>query len=367
MTRRTPAGFRLVRPAILGLLVLSGLVPGCEKEPVFPPVYQHPRSFRMGFSPVPPRADPIIAFASINAWIERSDAATLTFEPPWDSLLSGVSPDSLVVRDLLPLANYFRLRNLKLWAYLDPENGLNRASDSDALVRLGRSLTEPAIQDYFRRYAVALDRILRPDHLGLALETNLIRAAASPALYAAVRQAVNAAADDVRARDPFVLLSVSVQVDVAWGRTSGGVYQGVATDLADFPFIQELGLSSYPYLAGFTNPEDIPLDYYSRLAAETGLPVMVTEGGWTSASLGNITSSPETQRRYIVRQSQLLDAAQAIAVFQLTFTDLDLVANPPPPGSILPLFAHLGLVDTILTPKPALSAWDSVFARLRGQ
>ncbi|MBK7258755.1 MAG: hypothetical protein IPI01_13355 [Ignavibacteriae bacterium] len=41
----------------------------------------------------------------------------------------------------------------------------------------------------------------------------------------------------------------------------------VATDFADFPFIDELGLSSYPYLSGFTAPEQIPPDYYSRLAA----------------------------------------------------------------------------------------------------
>ena len=41
----------------------------------------------------------------------------------------------------------------------------------------------------------------------------------------------------------------------------------VATDFADFSFIDELGLSSYPYLSGFTAPEQIPPDYYSRLAA----------------------------------------------------------------------------------------------------
>jgi hypothetical protein len=44
-----------------------------------------------------------------------------------------------------------------------------------------------------------------------------------------------------------------------------------------------------------------------------------------------------------------------------TFTDLDLSAIPVPPGSI-PLFAHLGLVDSALGPKPALTVWDSVLA-----
>jgi hypothetical protein len=165
----------------------------------------------------------------------------------------------------------------------------------------------------------------------------------------------------VRARDAAVRLSVSVQVDYAWGRF-GGPYQGVEADFADFPFIEELGLSSYPYLAGFSDPDSIPLDYYARLLNGRALPCMVTEGGWTSASLDTlVVSSPALQRRYIERQALLLDRAPAIAVFQLTFTDLDPVIFPP--GSILPLFAHCGLVDVNLVPKPALAAWDAVFAR----
>ena len=58
----------------------------------------------------------------------------------------------------------------------------------------------------------------------------------------------------------------------------------------------------------------------------------------------------------------MLDSARAGAVFQLTFTDLDIEALNLPPGSILPLFASLGLVDTELRPKPALAVWDSLFA-----
>jgi hypothetical protein len=81
--------------------------------------------------------------------------------------------------------------------------------------------------------------------------------------------------------------------------------------------------------------------------------------------MAGMQSSPEMQARYIRRQAELLDAADAAAVFQLTFTDLDIGTIPQPPGSILPLFAALGMVDTQLRPKPALAAWDSVFVRRR--
>jgi hypothetical protein len=158
-----------------------------------------------------------------------------------------------------------------------------------------------------------------------------------------------------------------VQVETAWGRLgrqgSGG-FVGIAQDLRDFPFNNVLALSSYPYLGGFRDPRDIPIDYYTRLRGTRGLPEMVVEGGWPSASVSGVfSSSPEMQARYIARQSELLDNANAIGVFQLSFTDIDVSSFPKPVPQILPLFATLGLVDTDLKPKPSLPTWDKVFAR----
>ena len=278
----------------------------------------------------------------------------------------GARADSAVILTQLDLADYYKGSGRTLVVMIDATNGLDRWSDNRALVAKGRSLTEPAVQQIYRAFAMAMDSIVRPDYLGLVAETNLIRAAAPGPLYAAVKQAANDAAADVRARDPAVKLYVSVQVETAWGRLGGpGTYQGVATDLADFPFMQSMGLSSYPYLGGYAQPEDVPLDYYARLVQGTGLKPMVVEGGWSSASVGGVVSSPPEQERWITRQVQLLDQAGALFVFQLTFTDLDLSGVVLPPGSILPLFASLGLVDASLTPKPALAAWDAAFARTR--
>ncbi len=51
------------------------------------------------------------------------------------------------------------------------------------------------------------------------------------------------------------------------------------------------------------------------------------------------------------------------AILLLRFYDIDLSANPPPPGSIQPLFTHLGVADSAMHAKPALAAWDQVFRR----
>jgi hypothetical protein len=341
--------------AIAALLAIAA----CSGSSTAPTQSSEPsRTYRIGFSGIPPRADLNQAIAAIDMWSQRSDAAIMSFELPWDSLLAGVPVETLVVRDQLGLANYYRAKGHEITVYLDPANGLDRGGESDALVAAGRSITEPAVQQMFRRYAVAMDTVVRPAHLGLALETNLIRALAPAPLYAAIKQVANDAASDVRAVDATVRLSVSAQVDWAWGRLGGGnVYEGIDQDFVDFPFIDELGLSSYPYF-GFDTPEDIPLDYYSKLVEGHTIAVMITEGGWTSATLGPLVSSEDEQRRYIVRQRDLLGQVDAIAVFQLTFTDLDV----DPSSEVWP-FARLGLVDVDLAPKAALAPWDETFAR----
>jgi hypothetical protein len=201
----------------------------------------------------------------------------------------------------------------------------------------------------------------------LAAETNLVRAIAPRAVYDAVVRMTNDAAADVRRDQPAsrLPLYVSVQVETAWGKLGKQTtYAGIDQDLRDFPFINVLGLSSYPYLGGFTDPDQIPIDYYSRVRGRRALPLLVVEGGWPSASArGVFTSSPAMQARYIAHQSQLLENAKALAVFQLSFTDLDLGSFPKPVPTILALFATLGLVDANLRAKPALATWDSVYSR----
>ena len=322
----------------------------------------------MGFSAIPPSANQALVLANLDMWGKRADAAIMHVDVQWAAMLAGTSATAAARANALDLANYYRAHNLPIVLMLDVTNGLARNQEAAELVAAGRSITEPAIQRLYRDYVVAIVDVVRPTQIGLAAETNLIRAAAPRAVYDAVVKMTNDAAADLRARGVTTPLYVSVQVEVAWGRLGVGsqpTYVGIDDDLRDFPFITALGLSSYPYLAGFAKPDDLPNDYYSRIPGSRALPLMVVEGGWTSGSVGALQSSPEIQARYIHRQAELLDAAKAAAVFQLTFTDLDISAFPQPPGSILPLFAALGMVDTQLRPKPALAVWDSLYARRR--
>jgi hypothetical protein len=317
------------------------------------------RTYRMGFAASAPRPDLNLLLQSLGLWTQHADAAIISTEVPWDSLLSGENPVQYVTDAYVQLAGIYRSQHLKLWVYIDPENGIDRVSDSYPLAALGKSIAQPGIQQVYRRFVVVMDSILRPDHLGLALETNLIRYAAPDSIYQGVKAAVNGAAGDVRMVDKQVPLSVSVQAEVAWGKLGGTGFAGVGQDFADFPFLQELGVSSYPYLGGYAVPGDIPLNYYSQLAAGHSIPVFVSEGGWSSApAYGGVA----TQAAYIDRQGQLLAQAKAIGYFQLTYTDLDLSGWGAVDSAGLYPFAFIGVVDTSFGAKPALAAWDSLRA-----
>ncbi len=355
----------MTRRAILLSSVAAALAIGCEKGTAPPDSNLTSRTFRMGFSAIPPDTTQASTFASLNQWTTRADAAIMHVSVPYSALLSGTSASTYVTIVDLPLANFYHAKNLTVVITVDVTNGLDRSAESPDLVALGRSITEPAIQQLYRQYVQELVKQIHPTYMGLAAETNLIRVAAQPAVYAAVKQMANAAATDVHALPaPLPKLYVSVQADLAWGRfLYNNVYQGVETDFVDFPFNEALAISSYPYFV-FAEPEDVPVDYYSRLENGRSIPVLVVEGGWTSGSVGSVQSSTAKQARYLRHQEQMLDAAKAVAVFQLSYTDIDVTQYPPqPPGSILPLFAQLGVVDTKLKPKPALATYDSIFAR----
>ncbi len=359
--RRTALG-ALAASAVA--LTLGACGPGAAQPvPPRPGSSSRTRTWQMGFSHMPPRPTVKAVIEGINLWSQRADRAIIHEELPWGDLLNGVSAEAILKRDKVELVKYLRSKGLALTVMIDLTNGLGRESESPALVKAGRSLSEPSVQALARNYALALEATLRPDWLGLAAETNLVRQIAPPKLYRAVKDTANLIERALAARGAKAQRFISVQAEAAWGRMlAKGAYVGIAQDLVDFPFTRALGISSYPYF-GHSDPDEIPADYYTRLRGKTGLPVIVTEGGWVSKSFGPIKSTPQQQARYITRHADLLDSVSAIGWFQLQFAELDLKSFPGPLPDILPLFTSIALTDSNFRPKPALAQWDEQFGR----
>ena len=346
--------------AFVRVVVLTLVLAGCKTEPIGLPV-DRTRSFYLGFSGFPPRVDHAVAVQALDAWTRRADMAIVHEELPWTDLLAGVAPDTILRREKDGLIGYYRAKGLKLVFIADPNDGLSRGEEAPSLRALGRSFTEPAVQAVYRDWVLAFVRRFHPEYVGLVAETNLIRIAAPAPLYQAIVAAARATASAVKALPSPPQLFVSVQVEIAWGKVVNQPYLGVEQDFADFPFLELLGLSSYPYF-GWPDPDQIPADYYRRILNGRNLPVMVVEGGWSSASVLNITSTPAAQAKYFRRQLELLARTTAIGWLQLAPTDLDLPFFPAAFREAIRPFASLGVFDAELRPKPALAVWDSVFA-----
>ncbi len=299
----------------------------------------------------------------LNLMRGRAEFVVMQEHLAWGELLAGVAPATLVERDLAPLADYIRGLGLEVVMLLELTDGMSRGQEPAALAATGRSLTEPSVQQAYAAFAVAVCQRIRPASLGLATETNAVRLLAAPALYQAVVQAAGAAAAAVRAADSARELMISAQVEVAWGLMPGqAAFQGITRDLADFAFAQLIGLSSYPFY-GHAVPEDIPLDYYSRLLSGNARPAMVVEGGWPSIGRAGLVTSAAMQRRYLERQALLLDNISARGVAQLLLADLDLTNSTPEVAAAMALFASMGVLDSTFRQKPAAAAWDLQFSR----
>lgn len=342
-------------------LLMVILIVGCKPKPKDD--LKNERTYRMGFQNSAPNYHDINkVLQTLNMWTSKADAAIISMEVPWDSLYNGVTPQQYVTRNCTELVKYYRGKNLKLWVYIDPCNGLDRSKDATSLAAMGKSIAQAEPQQRFRRFCFVMDSMLQPEHMGVALETNLIRGLSPDSIYQGMKAAVNGAAADIAAYDTKTKLSVSVQVDYAWGWGGTGVYQGVEKDFTDFPFVQELGLSSYPYFV-YDKAQDIPFDYYSRIISGHLLPVFVSEGGWSSQTIGTRTQTSQKQADYITKHLELLDNVKAIGVFQLLYCDINLSALPPGFPANIDQFIYIGLTDTSLNAKPGLAIWEAAYQR----
>ena len=321
------------------------------------------RTWEMGFFTTSPRPTVDDTVRTIDTFSDRAELAAIHEELPWTDLIDGVSIDDILQNKKQGLVNYIRSKGLRLYFMADLTDGLSRGEEAPQLRRLGRSITEPAIRQLYTAYVRAFVARFHPEYIGLAAETNLIRQAAQIELYSAVVTAANDAATALHGDGITAPLLVSVQVETAWGGLGiSGSYAGVETDFAAFPFIDILGLSSYPYF-NYARPEDIPDNYYSRLLNGRTIPVMVCEGGWTSASVVSVISTPDIQASYIRRHADLLDSVNARATVQTLFADIDISSLPNPLPPTLPLFISIGLMSKDFQDKPALSRWDELFDR----
>ena len=153
------------------------------------------------------------------------------------------------------------------------------------LVAAHRSITEPSIQriyrNYVRAWSTSFTRTIwawRPNepHPRDRAATRLRRRGANdkharPTTFA----------DSIRLRH---YRSTSACRSKPRGELASSAHLQDRPGFARLPFMNVIGLSSYPYLGGFKNPEEIPLDYLQPGERSRKLPVTV--GGRMAVGVG---------------------------------------------------------------------------------
>ncbi|MEX0827012.1 MAG: hypothetical protein WD184_09730 [Acidimicrobiia bacterium] len=168
-------------------------------------------------------------------------------------------------------------------------------------------------------------------------------------LFAAVAVAVDEVSPDTEMFTSFQLERISGML--------GGLFGGVNdpelalwTLIDRFPDADIIAFTTYPGLV-FSDPAEIPEDYYSRLNDYAGgRRIAFTEMGWQSAGeYGAYSGSEEKQLAFVTRFHELIEDAD-VAFYIWSFLYDQQVQGP---------FASMGLVDRALRPKAAWWEWQS--------
>src|ERR1700761_2543933 len=98
-----------IRKTTIGITLASlfYIVSSCKHEKLSPAAI-HQRGYRMGFQNFPPKADANTILQALDMWTQRSDAAIISVQVPWESLYNGTSPESYIDNNFVQLVNYYR-------------------------------------------------------------------------------------------------------------------------------------------------------------------------------------------------------------------------------------------------------------------
>jgi len=196
----------------------------------------------------------------------------------------------------------------------------------------------------------------QPAYLGLGNEVNLL-ATNDPAAFEQLLALWQEALPLVRELSPDTKVFVTFQYEWLLGRRDGWFGGAVGEPqwdlLGRFAGADLIGLTTYPSLV-FEHPADLAADYYGQLAQHTGLPVILTEVGWTADSaLPLLPGSDSEQTDYIAVVAGQAPAAR-IEAMVWTFVHGELVAEQQ--------FTGMGLFGPEGSPRPAWTAWTALRA-----
>ncbi len=355
------------------ILILSTLAcNGGSTPPSIPPTPQNSafnsNETAYGFYPSPPEITLESVFATFKGIREHGDFVLVQQNTDWKSFAKGVDGESKTRTDIINQLTLASQNNLDHVFVIDALNGLNRREFANLPAGWDANFKNPEIRAAHKNFALWVVRNFHPRYLGIASEINTYMDAHPEdaqnfiSLYNEIYTLVKAEApetqifvtfqwDDLNNMFPQPEEGNFKKFDIKWEQIE-----------AFEPNLDIWVISTYPYFV-FPSAEEIPADYYSPLLSQTSKLVAVAEGGFSSETFNQFTSTPKDQVAYLNAIHTQLGPRLAFWVNTL-LSDLNIDSYAKEMGNtndaaMLGNFAYIGFQNFDGSPKPALELWDS--------
>jgi hypothetical protein len=361
MLRRSP----VLQIALLAIgLALAACNDGGQSEATpTPSGIQPTRSFAMGLSSLPPELPLESYVGAFELAASGGEVILIQRVPPWEALFSEdlFPPDEIAQTTLLETELAEEL-GLDLFIAIDPTDasaGRRQLADLPE-DRRGAGFADEEVRQAFIKYAQFVALNYQPKYLALGVEINTYQEQ-NPEDFEQFVALYRETYDAVKEISPETLVFPTFQLEELHGL--------LPTDQPRLPQWQVisrfepsmdlLAVSTYPGLA-FTDPDQIPQDYYAKLASYTDRPIAIAGMGYPSEpGIDGVNDGTEAQQAAFLRRA--LDDAEALAMALVVwFVGQDPTFTGEAP---LELLQHVGLLRQDGAPKPAWLAWREIARR----
>ena len=206
-----------------------------------------------------------------------------------------------------------------------------------------------SLSEQYKISAVAFAERYKPEYMGFGIEINTLYEE-SPEEFEKFVVLYSEVYTAVKEVSPNTKIFTIYQLEKMKGLHSGlfgGVISTAEWELLGKFNNDVIAFTTYPGII-YTDPSDIPEDYYSDIALHTDKNIIFTEVGWTSSSsIEGWESSEEEQAKFVERFFSLTDDLPVKFVLWSFLYDQD-VSEP---------FTNMGLFDKEGNAKQAWETW----------
>ncbi len=211
-------------------------------------------------------------------------------------------------------------------------------------------------RDEFLAMVVDLAGEYRPPFLFLGNELNMYYNTHTDEEWRSWLEEYSACYDAIKAVSPATVVYTTFQYELLEGLGSHNGWSYPADwrpvdDLVDTGRLDALGFTSYPYFE-YDNPDEIPGDYYERIAEHWSGPVLFSEIGWLGGESPPYSGGETEQAEFIARFFQLTESLELYYAVWLFLHDWDGQDSQP-------AFRFIGLRENDGSPRLADEVWRS--------